>query len=635
MTANFPTMPRKAKSKGKSLLFDVTKEVKRTIKKPIPGFESAAANSDSEDSSSDDEQVKGPSSKPEPLISSDEDDDDDDDDGSDSDSDSDVLGPSNNSTGRLDLEARSRAIEKEKATEAAESRAELQRTYEEETARQVLPNADQLRKEQETGIQLEQLHNRVQEVVATLSDFNARRDPGTSRQQYVKVLVNDLCTLYNYLPELVELLLDMFSAGEAVEFIEAQEHDRPVVIRTNTLKTRRRELAQALTNRGVNLDPLDEWSKVGLKVYQSKVPLGATPEYLAGHYMRQSAASMLPVMALDPQPNEKILDMCSAPGGKTSYISQLMANTGTVIANDLRADRISAVVSNLHRLGVRNCVVVNYDGRAYPKVMGGFDRVLLDAPCSGLGVISRDQAVKMTRTVKDIQRTAHLQKELLRAAVDAVDAKRGAGVIVYSTCSVSIFENEMVVDYILKNRDVKVVDTGLPFGKPGFTKYKEKHFHPSLALTRRYYPHSHNLDGFYVCRLQKLSNTIPKGAPNKNIKQKSANVPTTNANMTTTSTTAVADSTAARPSGHDQRKVRRRKSKLPLKVIKWKAQQREKRKRKTEDAPAGAVGDSKDAKKQSAEAPQPTATLKTSSDKKTPKRQKREKKKKKKKSSTK
>jgi ribosomal RNA methyltransferase Nop2 len=107
-----------------------------------------------------------------------------------------------------------------------------------------------------------------------------------------------------------------------------------------------------------------------------------------------------------------------------------MANTGTVIANDLRADRINAVVSNLHRLGVRNTVVVNYDGRAFPKVMGGFDRVLLDAPCSGLGVISRDQAVKMTRTVKDIMRTAHLQKELLRAAVDSVDARHGKPAIV-------------------------------------------------------------------------------------------------------------------------------------------------------------------------------------------------------------
>ena len=95
---------------------------------------------------------------------------------------------------------------------------------------------------------------------------------------------------------------------------------RPVTIRSNSLKTRRRDLAQSLINRGVNLDPIGKWSKVGLVVYDSSVPVGATPEYLAGHYMLQGASSMLPVMALAPQEHEKIMDMCAAPGGKTSYI---------------------------------------------------------------------------------------------------------------------------------------------------------------------------------------------------------------------------------------------------------------------------------------------------------------------------
>lgn len=102
----------------------------------------------------------------------------------------------------------------------------------------------------------------------------------------------------------------------------------------NTLKTRRRDLAQSLINRGVNLDPVGEWSKVGLKIYESQVPLGATPEYLAGHYMPQSAASFLPVIALAPGVDEKIIDMCAAPGGKSTYIAALQKNTGVLIAND-------------------------------------------------------------------------------------------------------------------------------------------------------------------------------------------------------------------------------------------------------------------------------------------------------------
>ena len=133
---------------------------------------------------------------------------------------------------------------------------------------------------------------------------------------------------------MVERFTELIPLDQMVAFFEANEIQRPITIRTNTLKARRRELAQALINRGVNLDPLGKWSKVGLVIYDSAVSVGATPEYLAGHYMVQSASSFLPVMALAPQEGERVLDMCAAPGGKTSYISQLMKNTGMILAND-------------------------------------------------------------------------------------------------------------------------------------------------------------------------------------------------------------------------------------------------------------------------------------------------------------
>lgn len=186
---------------------------------------------------------------------------------------------------------------------------------------------------------------------------------------------------------------------QALEFFTASDTPRPLTIRVNTLKTRRRDLAQALINRGVNLEPLEGgWSKVGLQVFSgSSVPIGATPEYLAGHYILQAASSFLPVMALDPQPHERCLDMSAAPGGKTTYMSALMGNTGEVWANDSSRGRIKGLGGNVARLGCRNVVITNVDGREFPKIMGGFDRVLLDAPCSGTGVISKDQSVKVNK----------------------------------------------------------------------------------------------------------------------------------------------------------------------------------------------------------------------------------------------
>jgi ribosomal RNA methyltransferase Nop2 len=193
-----------------------------------------------------------------------------------------------------------------------------------------------------------------------------------------------------------------------------------------------------------------------------------------------------------------------------------MKNSGTVVANDLKATRQKATIANLHRLGVKNAIVCCYDGKQLPKIFKGFDRVLLDAPCSGLGIISRDQSVKLQRTVKDIQRVAHLQKELLRSAIDCVDANSSTGgIIVYSTCSISVEENEQVIQYILEKRFVKVIETGLEVGKPGLTRYMERRFHPSIANTRRFYPHVHNMDGFYVAKLKKYKNGEKGGEDDK------------------------------------------------------------------------------------------------------------------------
>ncbi|ANB13778.1 Ncl1p [Sugiyamaella lignohabitans] len=374
----------------------------------------------------------------------------------------------------------------------------------------VLPSEQEKEIETQHPTDLHALRTRILEVVKVLEDFKTLAEEGRSRSEYTDQLLDDIAAYYGYSRYLAEKLFNLFSPAEAIEFFEANEVARPVTIRTNTLKTRRRDLAQALINRGVNLQPIGKWTKVGLQVFESQVPIGATPEYLAGHYILQAASSFLPVMALDPQENERVLDMASAPGGKTTFISAMMKNTGCVFANDSNKSRTKSLIANIHRLGCSNTIVCNYDAREFPKVIGGFDRVLLDAPCSGTGVIAKDPAVKTSRTEKDFIQLPHLQKQLLLSAIDSVDASsKTGGVIVYSTCSVMVEENEAVVDYVLRKRpNVKLVETHLEIGKEGFTNFRGKKFDPSVKLTRRYYPHTYNVDGFYVAKFQKTSGSF-------------------------------------------------------------------------------------------------------------------------------
>ncbi|CAF9938851.1 rRNA (cytosine-C5-)-methyltransferase nop2 [Imshaugia aleurites] len=436
----------------------------------------------------------------------------------------------------------SRRLDEEQEEDAAEAQLEL-----EEAALQTNIDGDRLNvlddEDENTGPasriapDLQLLRSRITDTIRILDDFSKLSEPGRSRAEYTAQFIKDVCLYYGYSSYLAEKLFNLFTPREAFAFFEANESPRPVVIRTNTIRTHRRELAQSLINRGVTLEPVGKWSKVGLQVFESQVPLGATPEYLAGQYIIMAASSFLPVMALAPQEHERILDMAAAPGGKTTYIAALMKNTGSIFANDTNKGRTKALIGNIHRLGVKNTVVCNYDAREFPRVIGGFDRVLLDAPCSGTGVIAKDPSVKTNKTEKDFMQLPHLQKQLLLCAIDSVDhTSKTGGYIVYSTCSVSIEENEQVVQYALKKRpNVKLVETGLTFGIDGFVSYMGKEFDPKMKTTKRFYPHAYNVDGFFVSKFKK---TGP--SPNMSTKEGTADGARNGESLSTADRTPIA-----------------------------------------------------------------------------------------------
>lgn len=352
---------------------------------------------------------------------------------------------------------------------------------------------------------VEYLNRRCEEVLERLGNSKVAKLAPGERVLLLVELRKILCRQFSYSEQLMEYIMGLFSPAECFAFLEMMETPRPVTIRVNSLKTTKAALVKSLTERGVNMEPLDEVCKMAFKINQSKVPIGATPEYLAGHYMLQSAASMLPVRALAPQPGDSILDMAAAPGGKTTHIGQIMKNKGSIVANDFKKDRTRALFFNCQRMGLTNVAITNFDGRKFPSALRKFDRVLLDAPCTGLGVISRDQSIKVKRTILDVYKAAHLQKELLRKAIDLC---RVGGYVVYSTCSFAVEENEGVVDYVLKKRHVKLVDTGLNIESRAYTKFKEHRFSDRMKYCVRVFPHTHNLDGFFIAKLLKTREGI-------------------------------------------------------------------------------------------------------------------------------
>ncbi|MFL6316529.1 MAG: NOL1/NOP2/sun family putative RNA methylase [Nitrososphaeraceae archaeon] len=266
-------------------------------------------------------------------------------------------------------------------------------------------------------------------------------------------------------------------------------------IRTNTIKISNIDLEKRLTSKGFHLK--DTVIRDVFAVDKSPFPIGATTEYLLGYYYIQDLSSCIAVESLDVQEDQIILDMASAPGGKTTFIAQKMKNTGCVIALDINSARINSMVFNIARCGVMNSCIYKMDSRQVADLNIKFDRVLLDAPCSCEGVIIKDKTRKTSHTAQDVEYCVSNQMELIEAAIKVV---RPGGLLVYSTCSFAPEENENIVNSTLDRFDVKIEP--VQYGIEGLTNFGDIRFHDDMKNTKRLYPHIHNTLGFYIARLR-------------------------------------------------------------------------------------------------------------------------------------
>jgi tRNA (cytosine40_48-C5)-methyltransferase len=267
-------------------------------------------------------------------------------------------------------------------------------------------------------------------------------------------------------------------------------------IRINTLLAGREEVVGKLEARGVKLTTIP-WLRDGLYIEGGESSAGSSFEYLLGLYSIQEAAAQFPVEVLAPAAGEAILDMCAAPGGKTTQAAAWMGNVGAVVAVDVRRDRLYALENNLERTGVENCVAYCADAAVLDYGGTLFDRVLLDAPCSGNYVTDREWFRK--RDIGDVEKNSLEQRRLLGAAVGLL--KQG-GTLVYTTCSLEPEEDELNVQWLLENHDVKVEEVGGP-GSPALTEVLGRSLSPEIAKCRRFWPDETGTQGFFIAKVVK------------------------------------------------------------------------------------------------------------------------------------
>jgi 16S rRNA (cytosine967-C5)-methyltransferase len=293
---------------------------------------------------------------------------------------------------------------------------------------------------------------------------------------------------------LINEWIQYLGRAHVTPLLAANNRQAPLVLRANVCRTDRQALLRTFKSHGIEALPT-KWSPQGIVVH-SQVPIERLSGFEEGFFQIQSEASQLISYLLDPHPGEKILDACAAPGGKTTHIAELMNDQGQVTATDRSPKGIVRIDENAVRLGLKSIRTIRADMTEQVAAQEStFDRILVDAPCSGLGTLRSHPEIKWNRDMADVVRLSELQRKIL---LQAASYLKPAGVLVYSTCTLTAHENETVVNEFLACHREYVLDEAAGYLPDQAKKLvKKKYF---MAL-----PHKHDTDGFFAARLRRVT----------------------------------------------------------------------------------------------------------------------------------
>jgi 16S rRNA (cytosine967-C5)-methyltransferase len=289
----------------------------------------------------------------------------------------------------------------------------------------------------------------------------------------------------------VEYCFKLFGHDEAIAFLNGSMKAPPGYVRINTLAAPEEATLEKLKAEGVELEktvPLN----YTYKVLSSKKPLNALPSYADGLFYVQDKASCFATQAANPKPGNTVFDICAAPGAKTTFIAQLMGNQGSITSVDFSAKRMKTWKKETTRMGTKNAEPLVADVSISVPLVGEADLVILDPPCTSTGVFAKQPSAKWRLSPNSIRNMSELQWQMINNCAEKVAS---GGFLAYSTCSITLEENEGIIERFLReHRQFTLADIEPKIGMPGLN---------GLTKCQRLYPHIHQCNGFFIAKLQK------------------------------------------------------------------------------------------------------------------------------------